>query len=367
MPRVRLSPSASVTPTPQGALLRSDLGTFAIRGADVGAFLGAIVPLLDGSRDRDEIAGALEEFSPRSVLALLDLLEKKGLLEAAPEEDAPLDERWRGQEDYFRKWSRSPGPMMRSLAEARVLLVGLSPWGAAAAGELAAAGVGRIDVIDIAEAGELDPSPRGEALLKAMAEVSPWCRAAVAPLAWPCDDALDAGAGARRIASGIVAGGRDRIHLVIGAAPGDQVSLLRSLARFALAMDVTSLYGDLDAASGLIGPVVVPGKTACWSCAQNLHLARRGSAEPTPRAEPDPRPAAERAGCFTASSTMASLLGHLLALEAIKLLTGYTDSGLTGRILVQDFMSLETAVLAAVRAPGCQECGPEQASAPPAR
>ena len=202
MPRVRLSPSASVTPTPKGVLLRSDLGTFEIGGADVGAFLEAIVPLLDGSWDRDEIAGALDEFSPRSVLALLDLLEKKGLLEAVFEEDARLDERWRGQEDFFRKWARSPEPMARTLTEARVLLVGLSPWGAAAAGELAASGVGRIDVLDTGEAGEFDPSPRKEAFLKALAEVSPWCRATVTPLAWTVDSEIDAGA--RRIASAIV-------------------------------------------------------------------------------------------------------------------------------------------------------------------
>lgn len=353
MPRVRLSPSASVTPTPKGVLLRSDLGTFEISGADVGAFLEAIVPLLDGSRDRDEIAGALDDFSPRSVLALLDLLEKKGLVEPAPEEDAPLRRRWRGQEDFFRKWSRSPEQMARSLAEARVLLVGLSPWGAAAAGELAAAGVGRIDVIDAGGAGELDPSPRGDALLKAMPEVSPWCRATVAPLAWTHDGELDVDVGARRIASAIVGAGRDPIHLVLGAAPGDQGSLLGSVARYAHTMGVVSLYGDLDAASGLLGPVVVPGETACWSCAQELHLGARS--------------APERAGRLTPSSTMASLLGQLLALEAIKLITGYTDSGLIGRIHVHDFVTLETTLFTAARALGCKICGLSEGSASPVR
>jgi bacteriocin biosynthesis cyclodehydratase domain-containing protein len=351
MPRVRLSPSASVTPTPKGVLLRSDLGTFEVGGADVGAFLEAIVPLLDGSWDRDEIAGALDEFSPRSVLALLDLLEKKGLLEAVSEEDARLDERWRGQEDFFRKWSRSPEPMARTLTEARVLLVGLSPWGATAAGELAASGVGRIDVIDTREAGEFDPSPRKEAFLKALAEVSPWCRATVTPLAWTVDSEIDVGA--RRIASAIVGAGRDPIHLVLGAAPGDQGSLLRSLARLAHTMGVVSLYGDLDAASGLLGPVVVPGKTACWSCAQERHLG--------------PRPDPERTDHLTPSSTMASLLGQLLALEALKLITRYTDSGLIGRIRAHDFVSLETTLFTAERAPGCKICRLDEGSAPPVR
>ena len=353
MPRVRLSPSASVTPTPKGVLLRSDLGTFEISGADVSTFLEAIVPLLDGSRDRDEIAGALEDFSHRSVLALLALLETKGLVEAVPEEDATLHRRWRGQEDFFRKWSRSPEQMARSLAESRVLLVGLSPWGAAAAGELAASGVGRIDVIDTGGAGEFDSSPHKEAFLKAMTEASPWCRATVSPLAWPRGGEIDVDVGARRIASAIVAGDRDPIQLVLGAAPGDQGSLLRSLARLVHTMGVVSLYGDLDAASGLLGPVVVPGKTACWSCAQDLHLGRR--------------PAPGSGDGFTPSSTMASLLGQLLALEAIKLITGYTDSGLVGRTREYDFVSLETTIFTASQAPGCKICGLGEGSAQPVR
>jgi molybdopterin/thiamine biosynthesis adenylyltransferase len=54
---------------------------------------------------------------------------------------------------------------------------------------------------------------------------------------------------------------------------------------------------------------------------------------------------------------MAALVGHLLALEAIKLLTGYAHSWLTGRLLVQDLIRQETTFYTAVRFPQCQVCG----------
>jgi bacteriocin biosynthesis cyclodehydratase domain-containing protein len=345
MPRIRLSPSASVTPTERGVVLRSDLGSFEISGADVRAFLEAMVPLLDGSRDRGAVAEALDQFSRRSVLAFLDLLEEKGLVETAPDA-GELRERWRGQDEFFRRWSRSPEEMARRLAESRVLIAGLSPWGRAAAAELAASGVGTIDVIDGDDLGDQSGGDPREALVRSLAEAAPWCRVTASPLAWTHDGelALDAGA---------------PLHLVIGATPGGEARVLRALARFAHALGAVSLYGDLDGASGIIGPVVVPGKTACWSCVREPALLRYGP--PAPAADQDRR--RDAAPC----STMASLLGHLIALEALKQLTHYATSGLTGRVLVQDFVTLETTFFTVLRIPECPICGSSKGSAPPAR
>ena len=63
-----IKPSASVTPTEVGILLRSDLGTFQLTGSDMKVFVSQIAPLLDGTRNREEIAGALPGYSQASVL-----------------------------------------------------------------------------------------------------------------------------------------------------------------------------------------------------------------------------------------------------------------------------------------------------------
>src|SRR5207244_11448921 len=54
---------------------------------------------------------------------------------------------------------------------------------------------------------------------------------------------------------------------------------------------------------------------------------------------------------------MTSLLGDLLALEAIKLVTRYAPSELLGRQLVQNLVSLETTRHTVVRMPWCPVCG----------
>src|SRR5690242_9017714 len=130
MPSVRLSPSASVAPTPSGTLLRSDLGTFQLEGADVHVFLNEVVPWLNGTRDKEGVAAALPQYSRQSVLAILDLLERYGLLEVVPEEAASaFPPHWRGQQEFFRKWESETGDAAERLREARVLIVGLEPWG----------------------------------------------------------------------------------------------------------------------------------------------------------------------------------------------------------------------------------------------
>src|SRR5439155_24910922 len=114
-----------MSPTEDGVLLRSDLGTFQLHGRDVSVFVSVIARLLDGSHDRDGVADALAEYSRESVLEFLGLLERYGLLETVPEFVDQDAERWRGQREFFRKWVHSPDQPVRLLREARVLIVGL--------------------------------------------------------------------------------------------------------------------------------------------------------------------------------------------------------------------------------------------------
>lgn len=82
MNRIRLRPSASITPTPSGVVLRSDLGVFHLQGADVRRFLTRLVPLLDGSRDTNAVQEALPGYSGTSIRVFLTLLTQKGLVES---------------------------------------------------------------------------------------------------------------------------------------------------------------------------------------------------------------------------------------------------------------------------------------------
>jgi len=158
--RLRLSPSASLTTTSLGVILRSDLGSFHLQGRDLPAFLTELVPLLDGSRDEESVVQALPTYSRRSVLQLIQSLEHHGLVEAGPERETDAKERrWYLQELFFKKWIEGPKDAIRRLHQGRVLLAGLEPWGVTAANDLAHAGLGRLHRLDGApgaEAGGVD-------------------------------------------------------------------------------------------------------------------------------------------------------------------------------------------------------------------
>ena len=353
MSRIRLSPLASIIPTEAGVLLRSDLGTFQLQGQDVRLFLDAMVPLLDGSRDRDAVVDALRRYSRQSVIAFLDLLAQHGLVESVPGQ--PEDERWRGQDAFFQKWASNPAEAATRLRGARILIAGLEPWGVVAATELAASGVGTLHLLDDDQVQRDDllstrswtehqvGSPRREAVAGNLRETSPWCRVTAGTLDQIEDRSL--------------VQEPNTWDLLIGALAGDELRLLRRLALLSHSAGVTSLFGHLDGLDAVVGPVVVPGQTACWNCVRLRQLANADHPEEAHAlqasllsARPSPRPR-------TYLAPMASLLGHCLALEAIKTVSRYTPSYLVGRVLVQNLVTLGTTLHSVIRMPWCEICG----------
>jgi molybdopterin-synthase adenylyltransferase len=355
MPSIRLSRSASITPTGVGVIVRSDLGTFQITGSDVSTFLEQMVPLLDGSRDREALSQALSGYSRQSVMAFLDLLAAHGLLEAVRDDAArsdvgresssavPFDrERWRGQEEFLHKWSKVPEEAQRRLAAARVLVVGLDPWGATAAVELAAAGIRELHLIDGGAVGSRDIlviRERGEAALGAsrrdaaaavIRDRSPWCHVNESPV-----EALDA-------ADFLSAHGP--FSVLVAAVPPDDADQIERVARFAHRAGIASLWSHLAGTTAVLGPLVTPGKTACRICATaeavNPSLAERLAKAPAPYTD-----------------TMGQLLGHLVAMEALKAISAYTDPRVGGRLVTQDLSTLEVTLHTLVRLPWCRVCG----------
>jgi molybdopterin-synthase adenylyltransferase len=92
----------------------------------------------------------------------------------------------------------------------------------------------------------------------------------------------------------------------------------------------------------VIGPLTIPGKTTCRVCAESLAVNPRRDARPAegPRA-----------------AIMARLLGHLVALEVLAIVSGYTETKLGGRALIQDLTTFETKLATLVRLPWCRVCG----------
>ena len=351
MPGIRLNPAISIIRTAAGVLLRSDLNTVHLDGRDASVFVDGIAPLLDGSRHREAVAASLQGYSRTSVLSVLKRLERHGVLETV---DTLDDDRWRGQAEFFRAWTDRPEKPAECLRRARVTIVGLEPWGAAAAIELAASGIGTLRLLDDGRVGRGDllavrlwngrhlGRPRGEVLAEVLAGTAPWCRVMAGPVAF---------ASAGRALEDV------NWDLVIGAGTRDQLQLFQGVARFAHAHDIPSLFGCIDGLEAIIGPAVMPGRTACWNCARLRQLANADDPEPAHALQSALLAENCPVGLHTYLAPMAPLVGHLLALEAAKLVSRYTGSHLVGRLLVQNLVTLETTSHVVMRMPWCDVCG----------
>lgn len=241
------------------------------------------------------------------------------------------------------------------LARARVLLVGLEPWGVVAAVDLAAAGLGALHLLDdglVTDEDLLDVrlftgADRGRARAASLTEVlareAPQCEVSAAPLLAAAGRALtldDA-----------------RWDLILTCVPGDDLLVLQSVARFAHEARAISLSAHLEGFEAVIGPVVQPGVSACWDCCRLRRLATRDPS-PDERALHASRLAERpRRRARTYLSPTAGLLGHSLSLLALSLLTTPGVTPFAGQLLLRNLVELSTSLHTVLRLPWCGVCG----------
>jgi len=362
MHTLRLSPFVSLLPTPSGVFVRSDLRLFRIGGPDLEDFVSRLLPLLDGTRDPAALVKALPEYSPDSVRSLLRTLEKQGVVQrsdsasAARRRTVPT-----GQDEFFRLWPGRPGEHQERLARSRALIVGLEPWGVVGAVELAAAGVGALDLVDDGRVTREDVSfsrvwderdvgkPRRAALKQFIRRHAPSCRVASYPLE------IDA--------SGALLPKETSLDLVIATTDGDDLRAALAVARWAHARALRSLFASTRGLDAILGPLVRPGETACWNCFRCRSLAHAAPFQDTHDLHDALLDHHTRSRAHTYLGPMLPMLGHLVAMEALKILSGYTPSTLVGRISVTNLVTLETQTHAVIPLPWCEVCGGAAAAA----
>ncbi|MCW2681504.1 MAG: UBA/THIF-type binding protein [Frankiales bacterium] len=278
----------------------------------------AVLPLLDGTRERAQVvAAASSNGCPADrVEALLDLLDSAGLLEDAGAELGPLAalpraERERlGPDVASLALVRGDGgiPAARHRAEARVLVVGAGRVGAALAQLLVTAGVGTVDVLDEAVAGAQNAGvgglglqdvgrSRGEAVRERLRAAAP--SVALGPLARP--------------------------DLVVLAPPRpEQLEEARTLVE----PGTPHLLAEVRDTVGVVGPLVLPGRSACLRC---LDLTRTDLDPDWPSIAAQlasPSPARVACDSHLAVAVAAQAAGQVLAL-----VDGTTDPASVGGTL----------------------------------
>jgi bacteriocin biosynthesis cyclodehydratase domain-containing protein len=324
-----------------------------------------VLALLDGTRGLEQVhREAAARGTPRHrVDGLLGVLREGGVLDdaaaAASLHDLPHDERERLRPDLssLSVVHTAPGAAPARLAarhRAAVAVHGAGRVGAGVAAILAAAGVGRVDVVDTGRVELWDASPTGTAVSDRGRPRAAAARTAAGRARRASAGRGGPGRGGPQRA-GPVRGGPVRDEAGPGGAgPGEAGSPAARLlvlaprdplpayspgpreSRALVAAGVPHLYTGVMEGTGFVGPLVVPG-AACGEC---VTLGRVAADPAWPRllaqlrsGRPGPVPA-----CDTA---LAAVVSGLAALHALILLDGGVPSSAGARVEVS---LLDTAV-----------------------
>lgn len=328
-------------------------GSFLLDGADV-AVIHELVGLLDGTSTIDDLTGALPGFSRSSIEAVLDVLVESEAVEASGDSWQP-GEPAAARPESTATVGGSARMATRDLSQARVLLVGLEPWGLVAGAALAAGGVGELHVIDDRPVSERDALSlagwgnqlvgmrRSQALANAVARSSPRSGVLTSPLSLAASGELELPS--------------ERFDLAVVATAADEFGVLRAVARAAHRRRLRSLSASMQGTEAVVGPGVVPGSTACWNCYHHRRLAAMEDPWAADRLERASRYGLASGPPITHLAPAVGLLGSLVALEAVQMLDFAASCRLLGGVLIQDVVSLEASRHRLVQLPWCEVCG----------
>lgn len=359
MTPIKLSSSAHLIITKSGVALYSDFGLLVLEGLEVADFAEQVVPLLDGTKAPDEIVSSFPHELRSNVEILLQLLDRRGLLERIEQESSnPLYGRLKAQQRFYRLWSDHSEELAQKIRESKVLIVGSEPVGIVAASQLAAAGIGSLHLFDdgsefssAALASALAGCCRGESLVEHLATAAPWCRVTTSSRS-------DTEALLSLIS-------KTRWNLLIGAISPENLPEQLKWARIAHEANVRSLFCSTNGLEAFIGPLVTPGRTGCWNCTRLRMLANAECSWAAHALQQAFLTTNRDSHVRAALVPTTSLLGQLLSLEALKVLSGHAESRLHGHLMIQNLVTLETSWHQVIPMPWCEICCGAEAMALP--
>ena len=223
------------------------------------------------------------------------------------------------------------GPGQQRLRAARVLVVGAGGLGASAALYLAAAGVGRLRLVD--------PDTVGLSNLQRQVLY----------------DTADVGAPKVERAADRLAALNPHTTVEPVAAAFDAASAAALVADCDLVLDGTDDFPTrfaVNAAAVGVGVPLVSGALGRWTGQVGVFAGR-----PCYRClVPEAPPGADTCAAVGVVGALAGVVGSLMALEAVKLLTGAGEP-LAGRLLLYDGLAAEARTVRVPADPACPVCG----------
>jgi thiazole/oxazole-forming peptide maturase SagC family component len=341
----------------KGLQVRTIDNIFMMRGKAVSELFPALLPLLNGEYEIDDIVSRLKDFSEEVVVAAVNALNKKGILEDAsdrPSSGISSEEaaRYERQVTLFSQFHEDRYAYQEKLKNSKVTIFGLGQVGTHLLSSLALSGVGHLKVV---EPGNVETKDLGSFFLtedvgKSKCQAAGSRIALMNPHTHPefVSEPVDSAQGAARFIDGS--------DFVVVCQDHPAVSIFRWINEACLEKKIPWTSACLEGYRGRVGAAVLPYETACYTCyelrvkSNERFYEEYVNFEEYLKTNPDCNVEYGSLYCF------APIIANYAALEIIKALTYLRVPVTYGRVHTMNFLDLAEEVSDVLKIPKCPTC-----------
>jgi thiazole/oxazole-forming peptide maturase SagC family component len=315
-----------------------------------------LISLLDGTRTIDEIASNIADYDKETVISVINLLRKEGLLEEGASTEQFSKEKanfFSEQTLFFSHFTENKYALQEQLLHTKLCIFGLNPIGSYLTVLLARSGIGTLACVDDEIVKDEDVgivfshSDKGKlrsvAIMDKCKEINPdlnflYYKTNITSV---------------KEISSIIEG----CNLVILAANYLFSPLYKLLNQACLNKNIIWTSCTIDNIRGLIGPTIIPRETACYTCyeirmkSNIINYDEYLIFEQFIRSNPLNRKAYGQLYSFPL------IVASLMALETIKILTNIAPPSTYGNVLILDFLTMKMQQHPILKIPRCPDCG----------
>lgn len=316
-----------------GLVLKRGVTTLRIRGEGSAEAVHAVLEAIAAGRDRREIRQSFAEPHREMVDDLVDHLLARRILVAGDAGVTEEDQAERGLDVFYWNFDEQADLVAERVGAGRITILGVNEVSRRLAGALEAGGVTDFDVVDYLLLRNVDVFGPRETVADER-----WGQPDHAPVSYD---------------TWAEVAGTEPSRCIVATSDFGATPAIRQWNSACIENGWHFLPVILQDLVGWIGPLVIPGQTACYECLrarQNSHME-----EPESQRAPEAEAFANQA-VLGFHPSMASVLGDLAAMELLKFY-GRLPAWRVGNVIEVNLMAPSVTVRKVLKVPRCTACG----------